>query len=257
MHFKLYIHPLCSLCYRIVKRLMMKNLVERVKILSVSTKVEEAITCNVWSVPWLIINDEYVIPSPISPEEVENYVKGDFSLQTEYNVDSLLENFKNAVIYSLAASAITYLHKSLKPLLNTTFPKIASRIPILKPELRIKALNELLQEIGSNEDKIYSEIEDSVIKYLAINFVRERYWLVGDTTGENISKYLVAHWLLAKATFGRVGLPYPAPVNLLNNVNELYSEIVNNYSKYMRSVIFRLNMINRDTKYLEFISKLA
>ena len=101
----------------------MKNLVERVKILSVSTKVEEAITYNVWSVPWLIINDEYVIPSPISPEEVENYVKGDFSLQTEYNVDSLLENFKNAVIYSLAASAITYLHKSLKPLLNTTFPK--------------------------------------------------------------------------------------------------------------------------------------
>ncbi|MCD6114010.1 MAG: hypothetical protein J7J78_01770 [Thermoprotei archaeon] len=183
----------------------MKNLVERVKILSVSTKVEEAITYNVWSVPWLIINDEYVIPSPISPEEVENYVKGDFSLQTEYNVDSLLENFKNAVIYSLAASAITYLHKSLKPLLNTTFPKIASRIPILKPELRTKALNELLQEIGGNEDKICSEIEDSVIKYLAINFVRERYWLVGDTTEENISKYLVAHWLLAKATFGRVG----------------------------------------------------
>jgi len=56
----------------------MKNLVERVKILSVSTKVEEAITYNVWSVPWLIINDEYVIPSPISPEEVENYVKRRF-----------------------------------------------------------------------------------------------------------------------------------------------------------------------------------
>jgi len=61
-----------------VKRLMMKNLVERVKILSVSTKVEETITYNVWSISWLIIDDEYIIPSPISSEKVENYVKGDF-----------------------------------------------------------------------------------------------------------------------------------------------------------------------------------
>jgi len=78
-----------------------------------------------------------------------------------------------------------------------------------------------------------------------------------DTTGENISKYLVAHWLLAKETFGRVGLPYSASVNLLNSVNKLYSEIVNNYSKYMRSILFRLNMISKDTKYLKFISKVA
>ena len=59
-------------------------------------------------------------------------------------------------------------------MLNTSFRKIASRILMFKPKLRAEALNELLQELESNEDRIYSEIEDSIIKYLAINFVRER-----------------------------------------------------------------------------------
>ncbi len=98
------------------------------------------------------------------------------------------------------------LYKSLKPLLIPELVSVLSRAKYYGQEHKTP---QILEKIKASETELLSEHWEHLVRLLTFSLVREMYWLGFDI--DEVEKSHIKMWILAKATLGRVGLPYPRP----------------------------------------------
>ncbi|OWJ54558.1 hypothetical protein Pdsh_05880 [Pyrodictium delaneyi] len=200
----LYIHPTCATSYEVVRHLASKGLLDGVKLVSTSQPGASAVLREaVWSVPWLVVEGVPVATDPVSPKEVESILLGEGPLERSDPVQEFME----AVLHSAYAAAVSYLHGSIEPVIDTAFVSAATRAP-----LRGLDVEEISREIQSRAGELYAEWEDKLMRALGISFVRELWWASrGELSKEKLRELAspenVGLWLIAKASIGRNGLP--------------------------------------------------
>jgi len=210
----LYIHPTCATSYEAVKHLAAKGLLDGIRLVSTAEPAASGVLRgSVWSVPWLVVESVPVATDPVAPGEVESILLGEGPLRRGDPV----EEFMEAVLHSAYAAAVSYLHGSIRPVIDTAFISAATRAP-----LRGLDVEEVAREVAARADELYREWEDRLMRALGISFVRELWWATrGGVTRERLRELAAPEtlglWLIAKASIGRNGLPdrpLPGPEKL-------------------------------------------
>lgn len=159
----------------------------------------------VWSVPWFIGDKgEPLAADPIGEGESTRILRGE---PVELDKDPL-EAFLDAVLHSGYATVVALVHGSLSPLADPGFISAATRAPLTGVDV-----GELRHRILEEGEKLYSSIEDKLVRAAAVGFARDLYWalarrLDAETLRAHANPETVAVWLIAKASIGRAGLPW-------------------------------------------------
>ncbi|MCC6041667.1 MAG: hypothetical protein LM554_00760 [Desulfurococcaceae archaeon] len=227
------IHPTCLSSYRLIKKLIEKNTISRVKLVSMEN-LFQIINYKAWSVPWIIVDGQAAATDPVEYPELEAIIEN-----RELVVRDPLEAFKNTIIHSGYLSSIVALWGSINPILNNEVISVAIREPITK--INVEYVKERIVE---KKEEIYREIIDVVYRTLGIAFVRELLWASrGELTEDDLTKYvdplIVKTWLIAKASIGRIGLPRDP----WNRGSESAEAISNFISRSARGI---LNKVRRE-----------
>lgn len=203
---KLVVHPTCPSSRRVVMELYREGLLNLVDLI-VAEDPWGAMGSSgglVWSVPWFIGDKgEPLAADPIGEGESTRILRGE---PVELGKDPL-EAFLDAVLHSGYATVVALVHGSLSPLADPGFISAATRAPLTGVDV-----GELRRRILEGGEKLYSSIEDKLVRAAAVGFARDLYWALGrrldaEELKAHASPGAIAAWLLAKASIGRIGLP--------------------------------------------------
>ncbi|MGC8573401.1 MAG: hypothetical protein C0171_05460 [Caldisphaera sp.] len=196
---KIYFHPTCATSHELIVNLYNKGYLDKVEIYNLLKPLENRF---VWSVPWLVKDNEPVGTDPISDDEVINIIEN-----KDIIIENPVESFMMSILHSSYASSIAILHKDLSLLINDSIIKASIRYGHSNVNI-----NDLKNELIENKDKLLQEYRDKIRRALSVSFVRELYWSKsGNIDSNDIVKYsdptIVGLWLLSKGSIGRIGLP--------------------------------------------------
>ena len=143
------------------------------------------------------------------------------------------------VLDNLFLSLIVYLRGDVYPILEYTLTVNKA----LKDRC-ICILGFIKNEIKQCGRKLYEEIKERLKKTIALNFIRELYWIRGKKLMkeefENLYPISIfAHWVLARSSIARIGLLHDMKNNkvLMTRIKELGTHIMENWDKYWEKVI--------------------
>ncbi|MET1101834.1 MAG: hypothetical protein ABWW69_05090 [Pyrodictiaceae archaeon] len=248
---RIYIHPLSIACYNIVKTLEAESLLDRVVIVNTSVVGASGIIRHgVWSVPWITVDGKPLATEPIPVDEVIDIIV----YGRAHEVHDPVEAFINTIVASTLASAIAFLHGSLYPVLDKALAMAAVREPLTGIDT-----DKLLEEVRSREREIYSDAEEKLVRSLAIAFMSDIWWIVRGKCSEIeglVRDEVVALWLIAKASIGRLGLP-PRPSISMERIGMLRAFIEDNLKGLCNRVVKDYETILSDEEYWRLLAAYA
>jgi len=197
----------------------------------------------VLSVPAVFLNGRLVLLDPVAPEDV--LALRDGKTEKELAVDEAVDNFVNGVMASQALLSAVVLYKSLKPTLLPELVAVLSRARYHGQEQKTPQIMEALRK---RERDVLKEHWERLIKLLTFGIVREMFWLGIDV--DKVEKSHVKMWLLAKATVGRLGLPYPRPDIPSDVADAVYNVLKESGKRYMEKVAEEQRQILNDAEFL-------
>lgn len=197
----------------------------------------------VLSVPAVFNNEELVLLDPVEPDDVVKLLKGDVA--RELGVEEALENLARGIMASQALLTLVALYKSLKPLRDPALVSILSRARYHKQEGLVPAI---LDAMEKKEGEILTANWEYFIKLLTYGIVREMYWLKVDI--DEVERSHIKMWLLAKASVGRLGLPYPNPTVPEDVIEAIYATLKESGRRYMDKIKEEQEMILSDKEFL-------
>ncbi len=140
------------------------------------------------------------------------------------------------------------LYKSLKPLLIPELVSVLSRAKHYGQEHKTP---QILEKIKASETELLSEHWEHLVKLLTFSLVREMYWLGVDI--DEVEKSHIKMWILAKATLGRLGLPYPRPTVPDVVVDAVYTTLKEAGRRYLDKVTEEQSIILNDAEFLSLM----
>lgn len=245
----LIVHPTCPASRDLIKALRSAGFLDEFEVV-VADNQAIAFKWRTWSVPWIVVNDRPAAGDPIGLDEIEALLEG-----RGIPPRDPVEAFKTAVMHSSFASSVMVVAGSIKPLLNDDFLSAATRQPLTG--VSVSAVADALL---SRSREIYEELVDKSVRLLGVGYVRELYWASGGAIrSEEVEKYaephLVAAWVMAKASIGRVGIPIN-PMGALRNIAEEIAEFVQRSSRgLLNKVKAEYEEIYVDKEYMALLEK--
>jgi predicted thioredoxin/glutaredoxin len=240
---KILLHHTCKSSYTLYKAL--KN-TPGVQFEMIGVPYFPYLKHYVLSVPAVFKDGELVLLDPVEPEDVLMLISG--KTEKELSVEDAVENFIRGVMASQALLVTVMLYKSLKPLLIPELVSVLSRAKYYGQEHKTP---QILEKIRASETELLSEHWEHLVKLLTFSLVREMYWLGIDI--DEVEKSHIKMWILAKATLGRVGLPYPRPTVPDVVVNAVYATLKEAGRRYLDKVAEEQSMILGDAEFLSLI----
>lgn len=242
---KIVIHHTCKSSYVLYKAL---RGVPGITFEMVGTLYFPYLKRYVLSVPAVFANGKLVLVDPVEPGDIIALKDG--RTKKELDIEEAIENFVRGIMASQAILTAVMLYKSLKPVLDPELVAVLSRARYHEQEDKIGQIVHKLQERG---EELLQEHWESFIKLLTFGLVRELYWL-----GIDINELEISHikmWLLAKATLGRLGLPYPKPSVPDDVATAVYATLKESGQRYMDKIAEEQNIIATDREFLALIQE--
>ncbi len=245
VHIDLYFHPTCATSWRVLKFLHREKLLEEINTTDVTMIGPSKSLYGIWSVPWVTIKGKPAATDPIKPEEVRDILEGSAAVPRHR-----ASAFIRTVLHSLLASALMYIHNSIKPLLDEGLVSAAMRSPLGGPSPK-----EVISELEEQENSIVERwLEDT--KYtLAMGYVRTLYWVSGGKE-EAPSDREIGTWLLAAASVGRSGLPHK-PQLIRDKIRDLTEYVEGNIRSLMEDVKKEQELIMNDEEYWGIVKSMT
>lgn len=235
---KILVHKSCASSYKLFNELKSRGLLGKTRIVAVSGY--SALRIGVLSVPAAIRGDEVVLVDPISVDEVEMLVSG--GTLGELDLDSAEKVFIESTIHSGALVTAIVLHRSLRPALDSAWISAATRSKLyVNGEEVVKAL---LGKLRSNQESILRDNWETFVKAVAFSLTRELYW----AGISEVSRDLVALWLLSKASLGRIGLPQMP--RRPEATDEVYEVVRANWDRWVKRIDEEQRTIRSDAEFM-------
>ncbi len=238
---RLYYHPTCASSYRVIKELHARGLLPRVELVKVSRVAEAGVMGEeVWSVPWISDGGLPLATDPLDPEEAAEIVGS----RRARIPDDAAKAFMSAVLGSLYASSLVYVHWSLRPAMSPRFVQAALRSWLGGPDPASS-----VQSILREEDALLAEYRGKVLRVLSYGIARTLWWSNGGRPpDEPPDEREVAMWLLSTASIGRAGLP-DRPQLLGPAARELAEALRADFDRVVRRVDEEQSTIAGDEGY--------
>ncbi len=242
---EIYFHPTCATSHEIIIDLYKKDYLDKVKLHNVLSPLQNNF---IWSVPWVIVNNEPVGTDPITSDEIINIIEN-----KEIDIDDTLDSFMMSILHSSYASSISILHKDINPMINDSFIKASIRYGFSNIKL-----DEIKKDIIKNKENLFEKYRDKIRRALSVSFVRELYWSKSGKIDHNellsyTNPVVVGLWLLSKASIGRIGLTPKPYIYGDIDVKEI-SEFVSKRGKgLLEKIKEEQEAIYNDEKYWEII----
>ena len=251
----LYIHPLCSSSYRVLKELWrVFGGAGGAEIVVVDRKPGLVLRKLVVSVPWLEVDGVAVATDPLDPQLVVAALRGeDLRRFAPTSLGDAVELLGKGVVASSYASILALVHRGLEPVLDLRdFVVAASRARLAGLE------EEVLKLVAGSREELYRRLRGLVLRAVAKNFVREVAW-VSEKPGDalrSVSAEQVALWMVAKVSLGRSLVP-PNLSTVLGAAREVIEVLRERGERYLTSVAEELGVLTRDTEYAAILSELG
>lgn len=244
---RIYYHPTCASSYRVLGELSRRSLLDRVELVRVShVAPTRALAEEIWSVPWLTDDGGPLATDPIEPEEAASIVELGRARLPEEPVRA----FMSAVLASLYASALTYVHGSLRAVASRRFAEAALRSRLGGPDA-----GELIGTILREDPALVEDYRGKLMRTLSYGVVRTLWWAGGGVRPEEPpSEREVGLWLLSSASLGRVGLP-DAPHTVASRARELAEAVRSDFERLARKVDEEQSAIMHDSEYWALVRR--
>lgn len=248
---RILVHPTCYSSYLLLRHLSTSGYLDRVDVIVAQTPLT-AFKYRAWSVPWVLLGDEPVASDPVTPEEIEALIKGE---EVPVYRDPV-EAFMESVLHSVFASSQLVLWGSIEPMLNKDFVSASTRAL-----LRGLRLNDLVVMLKERSAEIYDKLLEKTIRALSVSYTRELWWGHGGELTDEILVDLarpgvIATWLIAKASIGRIGLPSDPRGKALSIASSISSFIARNSRGLLGKIEREQGEILGDRDYWAMIQRL-
>jgi predicted thioredoxin/glutaredoxin len=210
MQLTAYVHMTCPKSRELLEILQQKGMRERCRVVDVAYEPFVAYGHDILSVPALLGDGAVWAAGNIDAEWLGKLLD---LYQTELpDGDNLFKQYIGAVIDNVATAAYVYLYEEHEGVLaNPSFVLSASGLNRVVVADNQEILTALRQTLDQRFTSFLSEKGYLFHKVLAVNFLRELYWIHGDAVSReridkeyNVSSF--AHWLYVRPTLGRIGV---------------------------------------------------
>ncbi|RFA94912.1 thioredoxin [Pyrobaculum aerophilum] len=237
---KIVLHHTCKSSYTLFKAL--KN-TPGVKFEMASQPYFTYLKNYVLSVPAVFKDGELYLLDPVEPDDIKSLIEG--KTERELDVDEAVDNAIRGVMASQAMLTAVMLYKSLRPILDAEIISVISRAKFHGQTAKVP---QIIQRIREREEELLKEHWEHLVKLLTFGLVREMYWLQIDI--DEVEKSHIKMWLLAKATVGRLGLPYPRPNVPEDVVDAVYAVLKDAGRRYMDRIAEEQQIILGDAEFM-------
>ena len=248
MDIEIFVHPTCSTCHALLRRLHRWGLLDRVRIIDTSKDPYITIERGVRSVPSIFINGELAFAGVMDFEEVRNALLGNaLTRSSSPSENELVQAFMRGVLDSVATALWLYVNEDCGAFLRDK--------ATLKAMMGIgdKEFDEFEAIIRSmNCAQLISSNEESFLRVISTNFAREIYWVLGRMSWATIkdlySREAVAHWMIVRSALGRVGLrPHRlSEPGFASKVDRVYGYLEQRFDELMDKVSKEQDEIAKD-----------
>ena len=240
--------------YNVVKSLKDEGLLRSIKLVDVSNDLGVITELGLLSVPAISKDGKILGIDPLEPDFVKALLTGDEVTIEKYvpkSYSEALDRFSVSLIHSSYASILALIHNSIDPLLNTKFIDHAVRLELVSSLSKDK----LIEEIKLRSRDIFESLKDKMVRVAAKNYLREVVWILGIDVDElTLKKYidrdLITQWLLAKASVGRVLVPYNFDI-VKDVATHVVNVLTNRLSKYLKDLIEEYRTLMREFVHRE------
>ena len=251
----LYVHPLCSSSYRVLKELWrVFSGAGGAEIVVVDRVPGLVLRKLVVSVPWLEVDGVAVATDPLDPQLVVAALRGeDLRRFAPTSPRDAVELLGRGVVASSYASILSLIHQGLEPVLDLRdFVAAASRARLAGFE------EEVLKLVAEAREELYRELRGLVLRAVAKNFVREVAWVSENPEDalRRVSVEQVALWMVAKVSLGRSLVPLNLN-RVLGVAREVIEVLRERGRRYLESVAEELRVLTQDTEYASILSELG
>ncbi|AAL64711.1 thioredoxin/glutaredoxin [Pyrobaculum aerophilum] len=237
---KIVLHHTCKSSYTLFKAL--KN-TPGVKFEMASQPYFTYLKNYVLSVPAVFKDGELYLLDPVEPDDIKSLIEG--RAERELDVDEAVDHAIRGVMASQAMLTAVMLYKSLRPILDAEIISVISRAKFHGQTAKVP---QIIQRIREREEELLKEHWEHLVKLLTFGLVREMYWLQIDI--DEVEKSHIKMWLLAKATVGRLGLPYPRPNVPEDVVDAVYAVLKDAGRRYMDRIAEEQQIILGDAEFM-------
>ncbi|ACB40530.1 conserved hypothetical protein [Pyrobaculum neutrophilum V24Sta] len=237
---KVVIHHTCKSSYVLYKAL---RGTPGIAFEMVGTRYLPYLKSYILSVPAVFNDGRLILLDPVEPNDV--LALRDGKTEKDLDLDEAAENFMRGVMASQAILAAVMLYKSLKPALEPELVAVLSRARYHRQEDKT---DQITRRLAEREEELIRENWERLVKILTFGLVREMYWLGADV--DNVEPIHVKMWLLAKATVGRLGLPYPKPAVPEDVAAAVYTTLKESGRRYLDKVAEEQTTILTDADFM-------
>lgn len=236
----IYYHPTCASSHRVIRELSGRNLLPKVRLISVSRAIPDVLGGEIWSVPWIVENGVPLATDPIDPEEAAGIVENGRAKIPDDGVKA----FMSAVLSSLYATSLVYVHDSLRPVMSTRFAAAALRSALGGPDPR-----PVMESAARDERAILEKYRGKLVRVLSYGLMRIMWWSRGGSAPPDPpDEHYTALWLLSTVSLGRAGLP-ERPQRVLDVARELADAMKGDFDRLTERIGYEQSEIMGDMEY--------
>lgn len=238
----------------LIKDLLRYHIIDKVRLINVSKNIIHTLSNKVLVVPAVFVDDKLWLIDPFKSKYIVDLILNRRKyLEAPTNINEAFDAFINTIKYNISLILPVLILKSFKPLIDREFIAVASKLRAANKE---HLVNELIKNIVRNEPKIISNLYDEAVRTIAVNFIRETYWVLKSV--ERIKTYVsrdaIGSWILSKMSIGRIGLPYPVEIHE-KLINSVYEFAITNLDGIVSYVTKEQRKILSDLEYNEALVK--
>lgn len=210
MQLTAYIHNSCPHSRELLSILESMNLTIHTEIIDVAEKPFLALRDGILSVPALFLDDRMIVSGTVDKEWLESYLRL-FSNDLP-DREAMFKNFISSTLDNAGTAIYVYLNEDYRAIFdNDEFLLTTSGLSRYIINDTCELLDTLEDSVEAFFKQFLKEKEHLLLKVIALNFMREIYWMKKDIyefsyIETNYSSQAFAHWLFVRSAIGRIGL---------------------------------------------------
>lgn len=204
---KILIHKTCPTSIKLLEFLEKLGVLDKAKIIDVEKEPFYAVSLGVVHVPAIIKDDEILDFGPIKFEALEKNLDTNNKTKTSpSSYEELIEIIYEDILDNIFLALSVFLREKISIVLN-----YKPTINKLKKHIDAHYLDTLIKYIKENDENLYRNIEEKLVKYIAFSFIKELYWIHNrklsiEEFNNLYTPPVFAHWVLARGSISRIGL---------------------------------------------------
>jgi predicted thioredoxin/glutaredoxin len=211
MELKALIHHTCPYSRNLLEALEKHSLLASTEILDTARAPYLALREGALSVPVLKADGRVLLSGPVTGEQLDTTLSS-FTADIP-DRETLFRGFISAILDNSATASRVYLYEDWPSVFGN--PEFLLTTADLDG-VAVRDNDQLLAAMGvaveERIDSFFIEKEYLFHRVLALNFLREIYWMRGSVPPMNELAVIypvpvIAHWLFARSSLGRIGVP--------------------------------------------------